>query len=188
MAAQGQNQNQNRNQSNGRDRTRTINPRQHYHDLTPKMRAVVDAVAEHPDAGHREIAERASEKLEDDTVSRSYVPAVIEQQSHIIDERREIVANERFEGEERTEGDPFEGLLDDPDTDTGAGFQTIQERPVTDVGVETETETNVDATDRPATIAVELSQTELEDVLSNPDTPAWLRERVTQEVVNRAFD
>lgn len=80
-----------------------------YHDLTDKMRAIVDAIAEEPDAGDTRVAEIATEKLPTDMkVSRAYVPQVRESQDSIIDSRIETQANKRdFEGTSKTTGDPF---------------------------------------------------------------------------------
>ena len=113
-------------------RNRTIKPRDEYHDLTPKMQAVVDAVALHPEERHTDIAEMASERLPgDEGVSRSYIPEIIKKQGDIIEQRRETLENQRFEGEETTEGDPFEAL-DAALGDDTVGYQRIQDRPVKD--------------------------------------------------------
>jgi DNA replication initiation complex subunit (GINS family) len=129
---------------------------------------VVDAAANNPDAGHKELARIASDELEGDSVSRSYVPAILEQQGHIIRERREIADNRRFEGEERTEGDPFDGLEADDSP------QHITERPHKDTG------------ESPG-VTVEFRQADVQQALTDPETPTWLKEAVTDALVKQAF-
>ena len=159
-------------------RSRTINVRDSFHDLTPKMQAVVDAIAKNPDAGHREIARIASDDLEDDSVSRSYVPEIIRKQGHLIEDRRETLANQRFEGEERTEGDPFAQF---ESLDDSAGVQTIDERPIK------ETADNDGAGESTERLQADLTRRDVEALLSG-DVPDRLRRSLLARVVSEAFD
>lgn len=125
----------------------TINPKDEYHDLTKKMQAIVSAVAEHPEKTQQEQADIATEKLDGENVSRSYVSVVKNVHGDIIKNRRYKIENKRTEGDMKTEGDPFDGSLSpDNDDDTESdddlysgdldeetnGWQTITERPVKD--------------------------------------------------------
>ena len=156
------------------NRTRSINVRDDYHELTPKMQAVVDAVAANPDAKTTELARIASDKLDDDSVSRSYVPEVIKKQGHLIDERRDQLLNQRFEGTERTTGDPFESLRDNE-----PGVQHIQDRPVQGGGDSSDGNENA--------LTVELSRRDVEALLSG-DVPEELKRDLLARVVTQAFD
>lgn len=102
-----------------------LNSKGDYHDLTDKMRAIVDAIAEEPDAGDTRVSEIATEKLPSDVgVSRAYVPRVRESHGSIIDSRIETQANTReFRGTSETTGDPFAdtGLTASPDQETLEG-------------------------------------------------------------------
>lgn len=148
-----------------------LNDKEEVWELTDKQKAVVNALAQHPDEGPKKIAEIASKALENDTVSRSYVHPIKEKYGHIVEKQREIKENERYEGTERTEGDPFESLdksLEQPEQ----GWQTIQERPYDD---------------KTESIELELSKSDVESLLSG-DVPDDLKRELLARVVGKAFD
>ena len=148
-----------------------LNDKEEVWELTDKQKAVVNALAQYPDEGPKKIAEIASKALENDTVSRSYVHPIKEKYGHIVEKQREIKENERYEGTERTEGDPFESL-DETLSDDSKGWQTIQERPYDD---------------KNESIELELSRTDVESLLSG-DVPDDLKRELLARVVGKAFD
>lgn len=113
---------------------RTISEKDHYHELTPKMKAVVDAIAAEPGLIQEEYAERASEELANDpdtdvdSVNRSYVSVIKNTYPHIIQQQKEQYDNARSTGgEETAEGNPLESM----DAQIGResqGVSTIQNR------------------------------------------------------------
>ena len=148
-----------------------LNDKEELWELTDKQRVVVNALAEYPDKGPKEIAEIASGNLDGDTVSRSYVHPIKSKYGNLVEKQREIKENERYEGTERAEGNPFESL-DETLSDDSKGWQTIQERPYTD-----ETES----------IKLELSKSDVESLLSG-DVPDDLKRELLARVVGKAFD
>lgn len=171
--------------------SREITPKESRRDLTEKQRVIVDAIAEHPDGNDTEIAREASEKLDGDTVSRSYVPNVREKQAHLIEERREQLDNQRYQGEERTEGEPF------PELEKPREWQTFAERPYDDSG-EDDADTD-DAEDTPEEKPREDAHTPAEKTvdlavdrcevlgLLDGDVPASLQGKVIDALFERAF-
>ena len=94
-------------------------------ELTEKQKAIVDTKAEHPEYGPEKTANEASKQLPgDETVSRSYVGPILNKYGHIIKDRREQLDNQRYEGEDKTVGDPFQNQLGDDQS-----WQKIKERP-----------------------------------------------------------
>ena len=176
-------------------RTRQIESKEFYHELTDKMKAIVDAVVENPDAADTKIAEIASEKLEDDSVSHAYVPVVKEAQSHIIDQRLESKDNERYQGSETTEGDPFQGqIIEKKD------WQTLAERPIQgsvngneETNGDEETETEVAIEDEQESeethdgYTIALGKSEIKEMLVDNRVPQRIREELLEETINRAF-
>lgn len=107
---------------------RTITDKDHYHELKPKQKAVVDAIAAEPDAIQEEIADRASEELAQnddvdvDSVSRSYVSVVKNKYPHLINEQKRQYDNARgMGGEEKTQGNTDDVL----DRALGGDRQTV---------------------------------------------------------------
>jgi len=100
-----------------------------YGGLTDKQKAVIDSHAEHPNATNRDKARFAAEKLpEGESVNESYCSQIINRDyPKVAQYRAEIVQNQRSQGSITTEGDPFEGQLEQDKS-----YQTIQERPVKD--------------------------------------------------------
>ena len=148
-------------------------------ELTDKQTAVVNATANNPDAGPTEIAKIASKYLTDDTVSRSYVHAIKKKYSHLIEKQREILMNKRVEGEERTEGDPFE-RLDESLSENGNAWQTITERPY-------KGDAETDETSTEHTITIELTQHEVEHVLQG-SIPEGFKKELLNRIVEQAFE
>ena len=149
-------------------------------ELTDKQRVVVQALAKYPDKGPKEIAEIASENLDGDTVSRSYVHPIKDKYGQIVKKQREIKENERYKGTETTTGDPFENL-DQTLGDNSSGWQTIQERPYkgeSNAKDKTENEQN--------TIQADLSRADVESLLSG-EVPENLRRELVIKIVDRAF-
>ena len=150
-------------------------------ELTDKQRVVVNALAEHPDKGPKKIAEIASEGLDNDTVSRSYVHPIKQKYGHLVEKQREIKENERYEGTERTTGDPFD-KLNETLGDTSKAYQTIQERPYK--GEENSEGDSTDETQN--TLQANLSRSDVESLLSG-DVPEELRRMLVMQIVDRAF-
>ena len=91
-----------------------MDEKEHYEELTKKQAAIVDAYAEHPSAGDKSLANYASDKLEDESVSRSYVKPVLDRYEHIARDRKLQLDNQRANGNEETIFEPFrcpEGTL-----------------------------------------------------------------------------
>lgn len=176
---------------------KTIERKDSYRDLTPKMRAIVDAVVEQPNATVASLASAASDSLPDgESVSESYVRDVRRKQDHIIDNRAEMVMNERYEGSETVDGDPFEGILKG-DTDQ---WQKIANRPVKQTQGERDADAPTDGEStgmtgpgtantpgKGATMRFDLSETDVYDILDG-DLPDGVRDAVIERVVEQAFD
>lgn len=115
---------------------RTITDKDHYHELTPKQQAVVDAIAAEPDAIQQEIADRASQELANDpdtdvdSVNRSYVSVVKNKYEHIINQQKAQYDNQRGPGgEESAEGNTPDAL-DRMLGNDSRGTSMIQDRDV----------------------------------------------------------
>lgn len=148
------------------------------YQLTEKQKAVVNTLAEHPDKGPTEIANLASESLDDDTVSRSYVHPIKEKYGHLVEQQREIRDNTRTEGTETTEGDPFKHL-DETLGDNSKPYQTIQERPY-----------NGESESKPEeqpTLQADLRRADVEALLSG-DVPEDFRRVLLRRIVEQAFE
>jgi len=143
------------------------------YELTKKQKAVVNALAEYPDEGPTRIAELASESLDGDSVSRSYVTPITQKYGDLIDKQREIKQNERYEGTEQTSGDPLASLNNELDQD--GGWQLINDRPVTGDTNGTGEESNDDESPtahKPTTqtVAQALESREEEDATDGEDS------------------
>lgn len=147
------------------------------YELTDKQRVVVNALAEHPDKGPTRIAEIASEALENDTVSRSYVTPIKQKYADLVEQQREIKENKRHEGTERTTGDPFD-KLNETLGDTKKAWQTIQERPHKDTTSNGQEE---------KTLRLDVSRRDVELLLAG-DVPEELRRELVVKIVDRAFE
>ena len=98
-----------------------------FDELTAKQQAIVETKAKHPDLKPTELAEQASEGLPaGETVSRSYVKPILENYGHIVEKRQMQLDNQRYEGETKTVGDPFDGELKPTE------WQSISERETND--------------------------------------------------------
>ena len=148
-------------------------------ELTDKQRVVVNALAEHPDKGPTRIAEIASEALENDTVSRSYVTPIKQKYADLVEQQREIQENKRQEGTERTTGDPFDNLEEALGSDS-KGYQTIQERPHND------SETGPQQTSEKKTISIDVTRRDVELLLAG-EVPEEIRRGLVIQIVDRAF-
>lgn len=105
--------------------TTGLDDKNDFHELTPKQQSIVDVKAKHPEYGPKETAEKATQQLEgDESVSRSYVSPILKKYGHIIQDRREQLDNKRYEGDNKTVGDPFQDKLND-----SQGWQGIKDRP-----------------------------------------------------------
>lgn len=146
-----------------------------YDELTPKQQAVVDELVETPGADNTEIAERAD-------VARSTVYNVKEKYGHVVEQ--EVNKRGRYEGQERTEGNPFAALEDQLGDDDG-GVQMLSERPhqpgATDNG-------DADDEDDAPTLAVTLTREDVEALLLNGTAPDDFRRELTHRVLGLAFD
>ena len=132
-----------------------------YHELTTKQKAVVDELADDPTAQNTEIAERAG-------VSRSTVFNVKEHYAEIIE--AQLNRRGRHNGQETTEGDPFDGQLE-----FTKASQLIGDRPV-------QPETTDGTSGR---VAVELPADDVRAVLAGDD-PERVRALVMDAVVSQA--
>jgi len=159
-----------------------LDDKEHFTDLTTKQRVVVNALAEYPDKGPKEISEIASKALDGDTVSRSYVTPIKQKYGDLVEKQREIKENERYEGEETTEGDPFKSL-DETLADNSNGYQTIQERPHT--GSEQSDEDTEELEER--TIEIDVTRRDVEQLLAGT-VPEEIRRMLIVRVVDRAFE
>lgn len=81
--------------------TEELVEKENYHELTEKQKAIIDAYAENPDGTHTEIFESANENLSgtDDTVSRAYVPVVLDRYAEIAFEQKHKNQNGREKNE-----------------------------------------------------------------------------------------
>ena len=95
--------------------TDQLSEKQHYHELTEKQRGIIDAYAQKPEGSHTAILRlaNASLKEQDLSVTRAYVPVVLNKYRHIAEERKLMEHNNRPEGEEvvvgKTQIPPVEG-------------------------------------------------------------------------------
>jgi hypothetical protein len=148
-----------------------------YHELTEKQTAVVDTKAEHPGYKPARIAEKASEQIPNDDITDSYVRQILNKHDNLIQERREILDNQRETGEEKTVGDPFQGQLN---TDS-QGYQGIKDRPHKSNG-----DTNGHESEGGDTIQIEIARDDIEELLSQDELDEFSRS-VARKVLNRAF-
>lgn len=91
--------------------TEQLAEKQNYYELSDKQKAVIDAFAENPDSTHRELFERANELLDGqgDSISRAYIPVIMEKYRHIANQQKDIKLNKRDEGDLE-----FENVIIDP--------------------------------------------------------------------------
>lgn len=113
-----------------------------YEELKPRQQALVDVLAEdrltEEEYTANELLEEAADRSNTDPYNRSYLYEFKRRYEEVIEERTQVLANEREEhdgaveievGNSRYEG-PEEGL----DTTSGRGTQMIQDRPVKSAG------------------------------------------------------
>lgn len=164
-----------------------------YHQLTPKQKAIIDAKAENPDAGPTELAEIATEKMEDGSVSRSYIHPILTEYSDIAEKQIEIKANKRENGTEKTVGDPFEKLDSQLNNSTSGSWQMLSERPkqdtldVDDSTEDSQAEASEDTQSRQSELSVDLTPADLVALLSG-EVPPELRQELLRDLVSRAFE
>lgn len=105
--------------------------KQFYDELTDKQQTVVDALAENPDKSYNDIERETG-------VHNTYIGVVAKKYDHIIEERKQVKANEHMESHNNGNV-TVEGELDLTD---GSGEQSISERPVKSIsdGGETDEE------------------------------------------------
>ena len=164
--------------------TKTINrldDKTEMYQLTEKQRAVVNALAEHPDEGPSKIAEIASEALDNDTVSRSYVHPIKQKYADLVEQQREIKDNARTEGKEETTGDPFESLEETLGDSTE--WQMLSERPHKGTNGNVSNHTESEA----KTLQTSLRRTDVEALLGG-DVPEELRRELLVKIVAQAFE
>lgn len=77
--------------------TEQLAEKESYEQLTEKQRAVIDAFVENPDSNDSEIHEAANEKLsnEGESVTRAYVPVILNKYRDIAYSRREELDREK---------------------------------------------------------------------------------------------
>lgn len=150
-----------------------------YHELSPKRQEIVDAWVELYEKEGEEpknvdVAERAD-------ANESYTSQTLTEYKDIARARVEQLDNEREEGEVRTEGDPFQGKLEQ---DQNLPMQTIQERPhkgTKNVG------DGEDAQEKMAGLSYEFSAEEIETIVVDEEVPESLQNALEREVIHRAF-
>ena len=138
-----------------------------YHELTDKQQAVVDELADDPTAQNTEIAERAG-------VSRSTVFNVKEHYAEIIE--AQLNRRGRHNGQETTEGDPFDGQLEFTQASQLIGDRP--EQPAADGG-DTDTAESL--------VSVSLGERAVRDVLAGGDCE-HVRAELIETLVKGVFD
>jgi len=108
-----------------------------------------------------------------ETSARSTVYNVKEKYGEIVESQLNQVG--RYDGDETTEGDPFEGQLDQQQE-----WQTIKERPV---GVERDKENETEAEERDV-ITVRLHRQDIERILLD----GGVSDEFRRELVNRVLE
>jgi hypothetical protein len=146
--------------------TSALDEKDSYEELTDKQQRVVDELVETPTAQNQDVADRAD-------VSRSTVYNVKEKYGDIVESQLNQVG--RYDGDETTEGDPFEGQLDQQQE-----WQTIKERPV---GVERIKESETEAEERDV-ITVRLHRQDIERILLD----GGVSDEFRRELVNRILE
>jgi hypothetical protein len=167
---------------------------QQYNNLTEKQQAVIDAHSENPNETNRRKAEIAGEKI-GDSVNESYCSQVLNSKyPELANYREEIVQNERSEGEMTTEGDPFSAIPDE-----SGGFQSIQDRPVTETQQDdSSSQVSASAPTAPRK-AVQIQQQDdgllvwfderyLRELLESQELPPQLHQRLVDAVLSQAFN
>lgn len=112
-----------------------------YEELKPRQQALVDVIAEDRqddiDRTAEELLEEAAERSGTDPYNRSYLYEFKRRYEEIIDERTQVLANERedHDGSVRIEvgSNSYEGPEEGLDTTSGESTQFIQDRPVKSV-------------------------------------------------------
>lgn len=171
------------------NKNRTISDKDHYHQLTDRQKAVVDALAAEPDAIQEEIAERATEDLDEgESVNRSYVSVIKNKYPHIIKQQQEQFDNERYTGEETTEGNPLESM-DEQLGSEERGVSTFGERNVTSTQGESTQEPTRDTTESAeenAEISVTLTRDEAIELATSGCSESFQNRLATMLVENSA--
>lgn len=147
-----------------------------YQNLSPKRKEIVDAWAEL-------YNEHGSEPKNVDVVDRadaneSYVSQTLSEYKHIAEARADQLANQRDEGEAKTEGDPFGELqtVENPEP------QTITERPVKQTQESQATDEDTDP------FVYSFSPEEVQTIVVDGELPQSLRDDLEREVIERAFE
>lgn len=149
-----------------------------YANLSPKRQEIVDAWVDLYEEEGEEPKNVGVAELAD--ANESYTSQTLTEHKDIARARVEQIDNERDEGEVTTEGDPFQGKLEEQNLQ----MQTIKERPhkgTKNVGG------GEDAQEQMAGMSYEFSAEEIETIVVDEKVPETLQNTLEREVIHRAF-